>query len=125
MKDNIILAKSLDFSVRIVRLYQYLRDEKREYVLSKQLLRSGTSIGANAHEANDAISRNDFLNKMYVALKECAETLYWLQLLNRTDYLNDIEYDSIREDCAELRRILSSITKSTKEGLDDHVFPSN
>ena len=125
MKENVLLTKSLDFSVRIVRLYQYLCDEKKEYVMSKQLLRSGTSIGANAHEANDAISRNDFLSKMYIALKECSETLYWLRLLNRTDYLTDVEFDSISHDCAELRRILSSITKTTKEGSSDHDFQSN
>lgn len=120
MKENVVLKKSMDFAVRIVRLYQYLCDEKKEYVMSKQLLRSGTSIGANAHEANDAISRSDFLNKMYISLKECSETLYWLTLLHKTDYLNDAEYASIQKDCNELRQILSSITKSTREGKTDN-----
>ncbi len=115
MRENVVLKKSLDFAVRIVKLCQYLCDEKKEYVMSKQLLRSGTSIGANAHEANDGISRNDFLSKMYIALKECSETQYWLTLLHRTGYLNDPEYDSVQKDCAELRQILSSITKTTRQ----------
>ena len=117
MPGNAILDKSMDFSVRIVRLYKYLRYEKDEYILSKQLLRSGTSIGANAAEGNDAISKHDFLNKMYIALKECSETLYWIELLHRTDYLSDAQYQSMMTDCLELKRILSSITKSTKETL--------
>ena len=123
MKDNVVLTKSLDFAVRIVRLYQYLCNEKKEYIMSKQLLRSGTSIGANAHEANEAVSRSDFLNKMYISLKECAETQYWLNLLHRTDYLNHTEYDSIQKDCRELRMILSSITKSTRKrnGNNDSI----
>ena len=114
---NVILEKSMDFSVRIVRLYKYLRYEKDERILSKQLLRSGTSIGANAVEGNDAISRHDFLNKMYIALKECSETLYWIELLYRTDYLTEPQYHSVMADCRELKKILSSITKSTKETL--------
>jgi len=117
MAGNVILEKTLDFSVRIVRLYRYLRYDKNEYILSKQLLRSGTSIGANAAEGNDAISKHDFLNKMYIALKECSETLYWIELLHRTEYLSDAQYNSIMSDCRELKKILSSITKSTKETL--------
>ena len=117
MAGNVILEKSMDFSVRIVRLYKYLRYEKDERILSKQLLRSGTSIGANAVEGNDAISKHDFLNKMYIALKECSETLYWIELLYRTDYLTVAQYQSVMADCRELKKILSSITKSTKETL--------
>ena len=117
MPENVILDKSMDFSVRIVRLYKYLRYEKDEYILSKQLLRCGTSIGANATEANEAISKYDFLNKMYITLKECSETLYWIELLHRTDYLSDKQYQSMTTDCRELKKILSSITKSTKESL--------
>ena len=115
MKENAIKEKSLAFAKRIVRAYQYLRDEKQEYVLSKQLLRSGTSIGANIAEAQYGSSRKDFLNKIYIALKECAETLYWLELLSSCDYLSDEEYRSLYQDCEELRKILSSITKSVRE----------
>ncbi|MBR3504453.1 MAG: four helix bundle protein [Clostridia bacterium] len=114
-QGNIVLEKSKSFAVRVIRLYQYLSSEKKESVLSKQLLRSGTSIGANAHEAVGASSRKDFLNKMYIALKECRETQYWLELIYMTDYLTNTEYESIANDCNELYRILSSITKSTKE----------
>ena len=90
--------KSKSFAIRIVRLYQYLKDEKNEYVLSKQLLRSGTSVGANLSEAKYAISRNDFIEKQYIALKEVSETLYWLELLFKTDYLTQEQYDSIYQD---------------------------
>ena len=115
LKDNKIRAKSLAFAKRIVGAYQYLCDEKKEYVLSKQLLRCGTSIGANVAEAQYGISRKDFLNKLYIALKECAETLYWLELLRDCGYLDHPQYNSLFQDCDELRRILSSITKTTRE----------
>ena len=114
---NVVLDKSLVFSVRIVRLFQYLTGEPREYVMSKQLLRSGTSIGANIHEAQYAISKSDFLNKMQISLKECAETLYWIELLHRTDYLTQPQYESLLSDCDELRSLLSSITKSTRDSI--------
>ena len=104
--------KSKSFAIRIVRLYQYLKDEKYEYVLSKQLLRSGTSVGANLSEAKYAISRNDFIAKQYIALKEVSETLYWLDLLFKTDYLTQEQYDSIYQDAEELRKLLSSSTKT-------------
>ena len=81
--------KSMRFAVRIVKLYQFLCDEKKEYTLSKQILRSGTSIGANLAEAESAISRKDFLSKLYIALKECSETLYWLELMKETEYLTE------------------------------------
>ena len=103
------------FAVRIIRMYQYLTGQKKEYVLSKQLLRSGTSIGANIVEALDAVSRNDFLNKMGISLKECSESLYWIELLYRTDYLTRSQYISIHADCQELRRILASINKTMKD----------
>lgn len=109
-------TKSLAFAKRIVRVSQYLSNEKKEYTLSKQLLRSGTSIGANIAEAQYAISRKDFLNKIYIALKECAETLYWLELLASCDYLTSAEYSSLYADCEELRKLLSAITKSTRDG---------
>ena len=107
--------KSKRLAIRIVRLYQYLCDEKKEYVLSKQVLRSGTSIGANLAEAETAMSRKDFLAKVYIALKECSETLYWLELLYETDYLSKQEYESINSDCVEIRKMLSSTTKTMKE----------
>ncbi len=116
--NSAVYEKSLRFSVRIVRLYQFLRSEKREFVMSKQLLRSGTSVGANISEAQYAISKNDFLNKMYISLKESAETMYWLDLLYQTDYLSIKQYQSICADCKELHRLLSSITKSTRENLE-------
>ena len=115
MKENAIRSKSMAFAKRVVRAYQYLCDEKREFVMSKQLLRSGTSIGANISEAQYASSRKDFLNKFYIALKECAETLYWLELLWSCNYFSDDEYFSMRNDCEELRKILSSITKTTRD----------
>ncbi len=119
MKDNnIISVKAKKFAVRIVRLYNYLCDEKREFVMSKQLMRSGTSIGANISEGICGISKKDFLSKMYIAFKECVETQYWLDLLNETEYLSETEYRSIYEDCEELRKLLSSITKTTQERIN-------
>ena len=109
--------KSKRFSVRIVNLYRYLREEKREFILSKQLLRCGTSIGANLAEAECAISRKDFLAKVYIALKECAETKYWLELLNETGYLTDIQFQSVYSDCEELRKMLSATTKTINSTL--------
>lgn len=117
MKDNIIQTKSKAFAVRIIRLYKYLSETKKEYVLSKQLLRSGTSIGANVSEALCGVSKKDFLSKMHISFKECVETQYWLDLMFETDYLSKEEYDSISMDCEELRKLLSSITKSTSENL--------
>ena len=114
--DSVAKQKSMAFAKRIVKLYQHLTTEKKEFVMSKQLLRSGTSIGANIAEAQYGSSRKDFLNKLYIALKECAETLYWLELLHSCDYLSDSEYDSLQTDCGELRKLLSSITKSVRDG---------
>ena len=115
--EHTVKAKSLRFAVRIVRLYQYLCEEKKEYVLSKQILRSGTSIGANLAEAETAISRKDFLSKIYIALKECSETLYWLELLKETDYLTEEQYRSMYADCEELRKMMSSSTKTINSTL--------
>ena len=112
-----VRQKSRQFAVRIVRLYQHLGNEKREFILSKQLLRSGTSIGANVAESECAFSRKDFLAKMYIAFKECNETLYWLSLLYDTDYLTDKEYESVNADCEELHKMLAAITKTTREKL--------
>lgn len=117
MADSIVFEKSKDFAVRTVKLYKYLNEEKHEYILSKQLVRSGTSIGANISEALSAISKKEFLSKMYIAYKECSEVLYWLELLKRTEYLNEKEYISIVEDCKEIEKMLSSITKSLRSSL--------
>ena len=115
MKDNEVKIKSMAFAKRIVHAYQYLCDEKNEYILSKQLLRSGTSIGANIAEAQYGSSRKDFLNKLYIALKECAETLYWLELLSSCGYFSSEAYISLFNDCEELRKLLTSITKTTRD----------
>ena len=105
--------KSRKFAIRIINLYKYLRDEKKDYVLSKQILRCGTSIGANLAEAEAAISRNDFLSKTYIALKECSETLYWLDLLHETGFLTDAMFQSINQDCEELKKMLTATTKTS------------
>lgn len=117
VKENIILDKTMDFAVRIVKLYKFMMDEKKEFVLSKQLLRSGTSIGANAHEAHNAQSKKDFLAKMYIAFKEASETEYWLTLLVHTEYLTKEQGESILNDCIEIKKILTSIIKTTKAQL--------
>ena len=113
--DNIIEAKSFRYAVRIVRLYQYLCRNKNEYILSKQLLRSGTSIGANVAEAQQAQSKADFISKLSIALKEASETRYWLRLLRATDYLTDKEAASIMAECEEMERILIAIIRSSKK----------
>ena len=115
---SLVAEKSKLFAIRIINLYKYLLKEKHENVLSKQLLRSGTSIGANITEANCGISKNDFLAKMYIAYKECAETQYWLDLLVKCDYLSVKEYDSIITDCQELIKMLSSITKTLRQSKE-------
>ena len=111
MKENIILKKSLAFSVRIVNLHRYLSDCKREYIISRQICKSGTSIGANIAEAQRAQSTADFVSKMKIALKEANETQYWLQLLHETSYITDKEFSSLHGDLEELLRILTAICK--------------
>ena len=110
--EGITRVKSRKFAVRIVRLYQFLCNERKEFVLSKQLLRSGTGIGANLAEAECAISKKDFLSKIYIALKECSETLYWLDLLKDTSFLTEEMHASIYRDGEELKRLLTSTTKT-------------
>jgi four helix bundle protein len=110
MKEgNLILEKSYNFSLRIIKLYKYLTEEKREYILSKQVLRSGTSIGANAEEAVGGQSYKDFASKIGIAYKEARETRYWLKLLKDGGYLEKIFADSIIKDCEEICKILSRI----------------
>jgi len=114
MRDNIVEKKSKLFAVRVIRLYQYLTESKREFVLSKQLLRSGTSIGANIREGSNAQSKKDFISKMNIALKEAAESEYWLELLHETDYISDDEFKSMYNDVGELNRLLISIVKTSR-----------
>ena len=113
MNDNVIENKSFDFAVRIVNLHKHLSAEKKEFVLSKQLLRSGTSIGANVSEAVRGQSKADFLAKMCIALKEANESHYWIRLLYKTDFLTEQEFNSIENDVVELIKILSSICKTS------------
>ena len=112
--DNVIESKSFSFAVRIVKLCRHLQIDNKEFVLSKQLLRSGTSIGANVAESQQAQSRADFISKLSIALKEAVETNYWLRLLYATDYLSSTEYSSVITDCKELEKLLTAILKTTK-----------
>ncbi|MBI1764357.1 MAG: four helix bundle protein [Acidobacteria bacterium] len=115
MAESLVKDTSYKFAVRVVRLYKYLTEEKREFILSKQLLRSGTSIGANVKEATQAESRADFIHKMAIALKEASETEYWLELLKETEYLDEAGFNSIYADCQELLKLLTAIIKSSKQ----------
>ena len=110
-----IKEKSYRFSVRIVKLSRYLQETKREHVMTKQLLRAGTSVGANIAESQQAQSRPDFIHKLNIALKEAAETNYWLRLLYDTDYMTEKQFQSIYTDCTELERMLTAIIRHTKE----------
>ena len=113
-QNSILLSKSLRFAARIVKLYQYLSKEKHESVISKQIIRSGTSIGANANEAVYGVSKADFVAKLQISLKETAETEYWLRLLVLSDYLTETEGQSLIDDCLEIKRILVSTLNTTK-----------
>lgn len=117
MSNSIIKDKSFAFAVRVVNLYKHLTSEKKEFVLSKQLLRSGTSVGANVREALNAESKADFIHKLAIAQKEADETCYWLELLNETEYITENEFSSIHTDATELRKIIRSIILSTKQNL--------
>lgn len=114
MKENIIAVKSEAYAKRIVLLYRYLTDKKKEFILSRQILRSGTSIGANVREAIYAQSRRDFISKMNIALKESAETDYWLTMLLTGKFISQIQYNSLRSDCDEITRILVKIIDTSK-----------
>ena len=118
-EPNVIKEKSTKFAIRIIEMYKYLSSEKQEYVMSKQLLRSGTSIGANVREGIYAQSRGDFISKLSISLKEAAETEYWLELLLSTDYITEKQYGSMYEDCREVIKLLTAITKSTKNQSND------
>lgn len=112
--EHTVEEKSFQFAVRIVRMSRYLKKRFREYDLSSQILRSGTSIGANIAEAQQAQSRADFLSKLSIALKEASETGYWLRLLNATGLLSELEFSSLFNDCTELQKLLTAIIKTTK-----------
>jgi len=112
--DNVIENKSFQFAIRIVRLYKFLCEEKKDYILSKQLLRAGTSIGANVTESQQAQSKPDFVSKISIALKEASETKYWIKLLGATEYLSENQTNSILDDCVEIEKILVTILKSAK-----------
>ena len=115
MSSNVLLEKSLFFAARIVKLNKYLVKEKHEVIISKQIIRSGTSIGANANEAAYGISRADFIAKMQIALKETSETEYWLRLLVLSEYITEAEGDSLISDCLEIKRILISSLNTAKQ----------
>ncbi|NVN96254.1 MAG: four helix bundle protein [Bacteroidetes bacterium] len=117
MKENIIKEKSYSFAVRIVKLNKYLIKEHKEYVLSKQILKSGTSVGANIEEANSGQSKKDFIAKLSISLKEAKETHYWLRLLFDCEYIDKAIFDSLLFDCNEIIIILTKILKSSKENL--------
>lgn len=118
MKENIVKNKSFEFAIRVVKLYQFLCDQQKEFVLSKQLLRCGTSVGAMVREAEQAETKKDFIHKMAVAQKEINETMYWLELLHQTQYLNKEQFVSINNDALEIIRLITSIIKSAKAKIN-------
>lgn len=113
--ENNIYDISRAFAIRIVNLYKYLKEERSEHIMSKQLFRSGTSIGANAFEGKNAQSRADFTTKMNIALKEATESAYWIDLLHETNYISDKEYNSINDECCKIIGVLTKIVKATKQ----------
>ena len=119
MKENVIKIKSFGFAIRIVKLFQYLQNEKTEYVLSKQLLRSGTSVGALVREAEHSESKADFIHKLAIAQKEINETIYWLELLNATEYLTKEQFENINIDAIEIIKLITSIIKSTNSKINN------
>ena len=114
MKENVLIHKSIAFAARIVKLHQYLIKDKKEHILSKQIIRSGTSIGANIHEANYGQSKADFISKLHIALKETAETEYWLELLKLSGYITEDMANSLLFDCLEIKRILIASINTAK-----------
>ena len=117
MPESIMLDKAKDFAVKIINICKSIKEAKRESVLTNQLMRSGTSIGANIHESKYAHGTADFISKMQIALKECYESEYWLELLNRTGYIDDKQYKSIINDCGQIRRMLISSINTVKEKI--------
>jgi len=117
-ENNVLADKVILFAIRIVNCCKFLRKKQNEHIMSKQLLRSGTSIGANVHECIQAQSKSDFISKMSIALKEASETSYWLTILNKTDYLDDSMYASLNSDLGEISKIIVSSIKTTKKHLE-------
>jgi four helix bundle protein len=115
MKENILINKSIDFASRIIKLCKILEDEQKERIISKQIIRSGTSIGANINEAQYGNSKADFISKLHISLKETAETEYWLRLLFKSEYIDDKLFNSLLNDCLELKRILISSINTAKK----------
>ncbi len=120
VRNNILAEKTIEFSIRMVKCFKFLTEEKKEFILSKQMLRSGTSIGANVHESIQAQSRADFVSKLSIALKEASETSYWLILLHKTDYINEQIFRSLKNDLDEIIRIIISTLKKIKEN-DENI----
>ena len=116
-RENLVVDKSFSFAVKIVKLCRFLQSEKKEFVLSKQLLRSGTAIGALVRESQNAESLADFIHKLSIAQKECDETIYWLELLQATDYINETEFQSIHSDAVSLLKIIRSIIVTMKQRI--------
>jgi len=117
MKESVLKNKSFDFAVRIIKLYKYLIEEKKEFILSKQILRSGTSVGAMVREAEHSESKSDFINKMAIAQKEINETIYWIELLSVTNYITREEFESLNNEAIEIIKILTSSIKTLKQSL--------
>ena len=117
MSENILKEKSFKFAVQIVKLYKYLTIEQKEFILSKQLLRSGTSIGANVREAEFGQSKPDFIHKLSIAQKEANETIYWLEIMKATDYLSDLQFVSINLEAIEILKIITASIKTAKNNL--------
>lgn len=122
---NLLKDKSFSFAIRLVKLCKYLNEEKKELILSKQILRSGTSIGAMVSESEHSESKSDFIHKLAIAQKEANETLYWLKLLYKTDYINQNAYDNINEDAMELMKIITASIKTAKQGINHSPFTIN
>ncbi len=119
MRKNIVKDKSFGLAIRVVKLYQFLVSEKKEFVISKQLLRSGTSVGAMVREAEHAETKKDFIHKMAIAQKEINESIYWLELLKETNYLSESEFENLHNDAIEIIRLITSIIKSTKANINN------
>ena len=117
MKENVLKDKAYKFALRCVKLYQYLAGEKKEFVMSKQILRSGTSVGANVEEANQAQSKTDFVHKLSTSQKESFETHYWIRILRDSDYLNKKLAESLLNDCEEIQKLITSSIKTAKTNL--------
>ena len=117
MKDNVLVDKSIAFAARVIKLHRYLVQTKKETIISRQIVRSGTSIGANINEANYGQSKADFISKLHIALKETAETEYWLKLLAMSEYITEEMGDSLLRDCLEIKKILISSINTAKENM--------